>query len=238
MMPLLMGLVTLWWRLESLERLHRGAAGDPDDRPYDDFADREACTGRVDRVRSALFLSGLKARHMLGARLPGIDLSTVIDVLLNACKDAAVCWGGSVLVGGAIGGAVAWIGKTSPMEHDAYHLIARSAFGDLYFWGECSGRSLTIYAPAAPAAPRVSCLVGERTSLGVRTFFSGMTRRDNDLNDLFVPALKKLGRLRHDEMDGFVPALALGGGRRRWTTCTRSRLSSIWCYWPSCLNCG
>jgi hypothetical protein len=28
---------------------------------------------------------------------------------------------------------------------------------------------------------------------------------------MFVPALKKLGRLKHDEMYGLVPALALGG---------------------------
>ena len=28
---------------------------------------------------------------------------------------------------------------------------------------------------------------------------------------MFTPALAKLGRLKHDEMYGFVPALALGG---------------------------
>jgi GAD-like domain len=32
------------------------------------------------------------------------------------------------------------------MEQDAYHLIVRSAFGDLYFWGERSGHSLTLSA--------------------------------------------------------------------------------------------
>jgi hypothetical protein len=105
----------------------------------------------------------------------------------------------------------AWIGGTSFMEGDAYHLIARGALGDLYFWGERSGHSLTISAPTALAAPRESRLTGEKTPLGVRTFFSGMTRQYNDFNDLFTPALKKLGRLKYDEMYGFVPALALGG---------------------------
>ncbi|KPW94787.1 Uncharacterized protein ALO50_05196, partial [Pseudomonas syringae pv. cerasicola] len=33
----------------------------------------------------------------------------------------------------------------------------------------------------------------------------------NDFDDLFTPAKKKLGTLRHDEMYGFVPALMLGG---------------------------
>jgi hypothetical protein len=33
----------------------------------------------------------------------------------------------------------------------------------------------------------------------------------NDFDDLFQPAKKKLGTLRHDEMYGFVPALMLGG---------------------------
>ncbi|MNL55202.1 hypothetical protein D3C87_1785920 [compost metagenome] len=33
----------------------------------------------------------------------------------------------------------------------------------------------------------------------------------NDYGDLFRPAIKKLGSLRHDEMYGFVPALMFGG---------------------------
>jgi hypothetical protein len=33
----------------------------------------------------------------------------------------------------------------------------------------------------------------------------------NDYGDLFNPAKKKLGTLRHDEMYGFVPALMFGG---------------------------
>lgn len=31
------------------------------------------------------------------------------------------------------------------------------------------------------------------------------------MDDLFAPALKALGRLKYDEIYGFVPALAFGG---------------------------
>lgn len=33
----------------------------------------------------------------------------------------------------------AWIGNTPFMQEDTFHIIARSAFGKLYFWGEKSG---------------------------------------------------------------------------------------------------
>lgn len=29
-----------------------------------------------------------------------------------------------------------WIAGTALASHDSYHLVARSAFGDLYLWGE------------------------------------------------------------------------------------------------------
>ena len=106
MMPLLMGLDAVWRTLESLEREHRTAGRRPGFTYHDDFDDQQARSGRLQRVRNALFFSGVAARDMLTARLSGIDLSTVIEVLLNACKDVAVCWGGSVLAGGAVGGAI------------------------------------------------------------------------------------------------------------------------------------
>ena len=106
MMPLRMGLDTVWRTLETLEREHRTAASRPGFSRHDDFDDQQARSGRVHRVRNALFFSGVEARDMLTARLSGIDLSTVIDVLLNACKDVAVCWGGSVRAGGAVGGVI------------------------------------------------------------------------------------------------------------------------------------
>lgn len=104
----------------------------------------------------------------------------------------------------------AWIGATPFMEKDAYHLIARSAFGELYFWGERSGDSLKLFAPGAYCFPRESLFKND-LERRLRMFFSNRDRNENDFADLFSPALKKLGPLDYDEMYGFVPALALGG---------------------------
>jgi len=107
-----------------------------------------------------------------------------------------------------------WIGETPFMGRDAYHVIARSAFGDLYLFGEKGGSNLQIVAPDA------KIMSGGRTAtdlnIDVRAFFGSRSRRGCDFSDtagsrLFAPALKKLGPLKHDEMYGFVPALALGG---------------------------
>lgn len=101
----------------------------------------------------------------------------------------------------------AWIGDTPFMEQDAFHIIARSAFGDLYVWGERTG-TLKLFAPGAFIFP-TSARVGSPDE-EIRWFFGFRDREENDFADLFAPALKKLGRLTHDEMYGFVPALALG----------------------------
>ncbi|WP_426344644.1 GAD-like domain-containing protein [Pseudoduganella sp. R-32] len=105
----------------------------------------------------------------------------------------------------------AWIGDTPFMEKDAYHIIARSAFGKLYFWGERTGDSLKVIAPGAYCFPRQSRFQNGRLELGLRMFFSKRDREENDMEGLFSPAREKLGQLKHDEMYGFVPALALGG---------------------------
>jgi hypothetical protein len=113
----------------------------------------------------------------------------------------------------------AWIGDTQFMEKDAYHVIARSAFGELYFWGEKSGDSLRIlpwYALAFPLTGAEKYISAGKADDAIRWFFGGLKRKYFDLVDdrerpLFVPALEKLGRLKVDEMYAFVPALALGG---------------------------
>lgn len=105
----------------------------------------------------------------------------------------------------------AWIGETKFMEEDAYHIIARSAFGELYFWGEKTGSSLKLFAPGSFCIPRVSPLAADRMNFAVQVFFGSQSRNRNDFEGLFTPALKKLGHLKHDEMYGFVPAIGLGG---------------------------
>lgn len=104
----------------------------------------------------------------------------------------------------------AWISETPLMEYDAYHIIARSAFGHLYFWGESTGDSLELFAPGAYCFPDSSRAI-RNTDLDMQVFFSMQSRDGNDYLDMFAPALERYGRLRHDEMYGFVPALAFGG---------------------------
>jgi hypothetical protein len=108
----------------------------------------------------------------------------------------------------------AWLGQTRLMEEDAYHLVARSAFGDLYFFGERLGGKLhVIAADSTMMEPRPGTT---NRDLRIRAFFGSLSQAACDFSDingvrLFAPALAKLGRLKHDEMYGFVPALALGG---------------------------
>jgi len=104
----------------------------------------------------------------------------------------------------------AWIGDTPFMEQDAYHIIARSAFGKLYFWGEKTGGALQLSAPGAFCIPAMVSSTDDM-DFRMRVFFGTQSRSANDFEELFVPAMKQLGRLNHDEMYGFVPALAIGG---------------------------
>lgn len=113
----------------------------------------------------------------------------------------------------------AWIGDTQFMERDAYYVIARSAFGKLYLWGEKTGNSLKIVSLDALAYPSTGSekyLAKGKGDDALRWFFGALERKNFDTEDddekpLFAPALRKLGQLKHDEMYGFVPALALGG---------------------------
>ena len=97
------------------------------------------------------------------------------------------------------------------MQQDAYHIIARSAFGDLYFWGEKTGSSLHVFAPGAFCIPEESLSVAEDMNFEMQLFFGALDREGNDFENMFTPALRRLGRIKYDEMYGFVPALALGG---------------------------
>jgi hypothetical protein len=108
----------------------------------------------------------------------------------------------------------AWIGETSFMEEDAYHVIARGAFGSIYFFGEHHGGELHIIAPDSTMMSPGGTIAD--LDLGIRAFFGSQNPGANDFSDhngkpLFKRALKELGALKHDEMYGFVPALALGG---------------------------
>lgn len=105
----------------------------------------------------------------------------------------------------------AWIGDTPFMEQDAYHIIARSAFGHLLFWGERTGFTLQIFAPGSYAVPQDLASSPDKLDFDVQIFFSIQKRKSYNFADLFAPAVRKLGPLQHNEMYGFFPALALGG---------------------------
>ena len=104
-----------------------------------------------------------------------------------------------------------WLADTVFYEQDRYHVIARSAFGDLYVWGEKSGYCLTISSLLARYTHRVSAFTDDQLDFGIKAFFLAMNPASNDFADMFQSAVHALGRLRSDEMYGFVPALALGG---------------------------
>lgn len=97
---LAMDLNVLWWDLERLERELRHAY--TRDRPQDPYG----LLDRVGNVRTALRQSTSIAAQSLVTRLAGIDVSGVLGILLDACKDIALYWGGSILLGGAAGAGI------------------------------------------------------------------------------------------------------------------------------------
>lgn len=109
------------------------------------------------------------------------------------------------------GVVASFIEGTALEGRDTYHLVARGAFGDLYLWGENSGFSLDIIAYASRYSSNDHELATADIDREVQGFFLGMEKESNDFGDLFEPAKRKLGMLKHDEMYGFVPALAFGG---------------------------
>lgn len=108
---------------------------------------------------------------------------------------------------------------TGFLEKDAYHVIARNAFGDLWLWGERTGASLSIRSADGNIYPNLSRGViplSERDAQ-LQYFWSGNAESHVDLLDgiqakpLFEKCYKKLGLLTHTEVYGFVPLPALGG---------------------------
>lgn len=109
------------------------------------------------------------------------------------------------------GVVASWLEGAELKIFDNYHVIARSAFGDLYLWGEATGASLKITSILSRYSIHKSIYVGDRMDKGVQAFMVTKRVGTNDYGDLFKPAMKKLGRLGPDEMYGFTPAFMLGG---------------------------
>lgn len=112
----------------------------------------------------------------------------------------------------------AWLGDTPFVERDALYVVARTAFGQIFIWGEKGGQCLdvrSLWGMIFPTDDSSRVAQGGADRL-VRYFFSTLEKSSLDQKDhldkpLFERALKKLGPLAPDEMYGFEPALALGG---------------------------
>jgi len=112
----------------------------------------------------------------------------------------------------------AWLYGTEFYGKDDYFVIGRTAFGHLEIWGTRTGSSLSINAPWAMIYPTDQSRWMEtgKDDFLISTWVGGMQKGMLDQTDdkdkpLFDRAVKRLGALNHDEMYGFVPALALGG---------------------------
>lgn len=114
-----------------------------------------------------------------------------------------------------------WLEGTSIEQIDAFHVVGRTAFGDLFVCGERSGVNMTISCPinaifALPKDLKPKSKADQDWS--VRSFI-GLSVSECDLKDeagaaLFDQAVGKLGTLNVDEVYGFEPAIVLGGKMR------------------------
>ncbi|QBP77091.1 DUF1851 domain-containing protein [Herbaspirillum huttiense] len=112
-----------------------------------------------------------------------------------------------------------WLADTGLDEIDAFHVIARTAFGTLYLCGENTGCSVTIRC----ALNMISALQNglkeknkEELDFSIRFFFAYSKPAQLDIKDesgqpLFERARAKLGPLETHEIYGFEPAIVLGG---------------------------
>lgn len=103
-----------------------------------------------------------------------------------------------------------WLAGTHFETQDTYHLIARSAFGELYLWGEETGSVLTITAYASQYIEGACSSTDEERDAKIQGLLMWAMTEGIDLG-LFASARETLGTLAPDEMYGFVPALMLGG---------------------------
>lgn len=111
-----------------------------------------------------------------------------------------------------------WLEDSSIVGLDSYHVIARSAFGKLYVWGQNTNQRFTLNCPmhAIIASEKELKTIETDSEIAIQSFFTASDVEDYDLEDmndkpLFDQALKKLGPLAADEVYGFEPILAAGG---------------------------
>ncbi|ECG1195149.1 DUF1851 domain-containing protein [Salmonella bongori] len=112
-----------------------------------------------------------------------------------------------------------WLEDTRFEEMDSYHVIAKTAFGELYAWGESTGRNITIQPLFNQIIYNKSNFIKKTTSelnSEIESFFAFSSVDEFDLSDgdgnyLFDKAIEKYGILADNEMFGLEPAYILGG---------------------------
>lgn len=112
-----------------------------------------------------------------------------------------------------------WLEGTPFEGRNDFHVIARSAFGQIFIWGENDGHCLDIqpaYGMIYPNTGAKDKLIKRGKDKSIQYLFASTRKSECDLKDesehpLFQRAKEKLGQLSHDEIYAFVPALALGG---------------------------
>ncbi|SFA95904.1 hypothetical protein SAMN03159488_01184 [Pseudomonas sp. NFIX10] len=111
-----------------------------------------------------------------------------------------------------------WLAGTEFPQIDNYHVIARSAFGALYAWGEKYNQKIVVSCPTGSIVALMNKLKtpNKDPDLALQTFFAMSDKERYDLEDhqgefLFERALEKLGALDEREVYGFEPALFFGG---------------------------
>ncbi|BET96024.1 GAD-like domain-containing protein [Xenorhabdus taiwanensis] len=112
-----------------------------------------------------------------------------------------------------------WLEDTPFESMDAYHVIARSGFGDLCLCGEKTGTNLkiscafnTIYYNKGNFYDKNK----ESHDLDISAFLSSKSPDSFDIEDdddiwLFFRAVEKYGPLNENQIFGFEPAIFLGG---------------------------
>lgn len=109
-----------------------------------------------------------------------------------------------------------WLGGAALWNSDKYTVVARSSFGELFVWGKNTGMSIVIHSLSSSITTKEPDMKKGTEDAEISAFFLSKDISDFDFFDvkekyLFSRALKKLGRLKADEIYGFEPALCMGG---------------------------
>ncbi|BBH34924.1 GAD-like domain-containing protein [Pseudomonas sp. St290] len=111
-----------------------------------------------------------------------------------------------------------WLAGTEFSQIDNYHVIAQSAFGTLYAWGEKYNRKIVVSCSTGSIVALMNKLKvpNKDPDLAIQTFFAMSDKERYDLEDnqgefLFDRALEKWGALDESEVYGFEPVLFVGG---------------------------